>query len=283
MREARGWWRGRGRRRISFNENETAKSDAPSTTLRVVPLPRYRGCGIHGSSFPQCPRHCEERSDEAIQRASRSPQPALDCFAPLAMTNSIVIVAPDSSSRCSRFIIPDVLDASFARRGGPRARPTQRSHKAQIGRPQGPPLRFVIARSEATKQSRTASRPSQPALDCFASLAMTNSRCSRAALLTAPRVLPTMFTNGRLKEHDPEKCSRFSDQIMLPQKGGGAPKGAVVDTAGPLTSVAACLCAHGARRFWRTRSPSGALPRLSPKPFGLGSVRSRASWQRQRK
>ena len=105
---------------------------------------------------------------------------------------------------------------------------------------------------------------------------------SRAALLTAPRVLPTMFTNGRLKEHDPEKCSRFSDQIMLPQKGGGAPKGAVVDTAGPPTSVAACLCAHGARRFWRTRSPSGALPRLSPKPFGLGSVRSRASWQRQR-
>ena len=28
-----------------------------------------------------------------------------------------------------------------------------------------------------------------------------------------------MFTNGRLKEHDPEKCSWFSDQIMLPQKG----------------------------------------------------------------
>jgi len=33
----------------------------------------------------------------------------------------------------------------------------------------------VIARSEATKQSRTTSRPSQAALDCFAALAMTSN------------------------------------------------------------------------------------------------------------
>jgi hypothetical protein len=72
---------------------------------------------------------------------------------------------------------------------------------------------------------------------------------SRAAPLPAPRGLLKLFTNGP------------------PQKGGGAPKGAGVDTAGPPTSVAACLCAHGARSFWETRSPSGALPRLSPETF----------------
>jgi hypothetical protein len=49
------------------------------------------------------------------------------------------------------------------------------------------------------------------------------------------------------KEHDPEKCLRFSDQIMLPKKGGGAPKGAGVDTAGPPTSVAARLAIIAAR------------------------------------
>ena len=123
-------------------------------------------------------------------------------------------------------------------------------------------------------------------------VAMQSRAATRAAPTVATIILAVRFPRTRvmrhalherpLQEHDPEKCSRFSDRIMLPQKGGGAPKGAVVDTAGPPTSVAACLCAHGARRFWRTRSPSGALPRLSPKPFGLGSVRSRTSWQRQR-
>ncbi len=33
-------------------------------------------------------------------------------------------------------------------------------------------------------------------------------------------------------------------------------------------------------RLQQARSPSGAPPRLSPKPHGLGSVRSRASWKR---
>ncbi|NEW94491.1 hypothetical protein DY468_21280 [Rhodopseudomonas sp. BR0M22] len=34
-------------------------------------------------------RHCEERSDEAIQRLSAQP---LDCFASLAMTDAAVVV-----------------------------------------------------------------------------------------------------------------------------------------------------------------------------------------------
>ena len=48
-------------------------------------------------------------------------------------------------------------------------------------------------------------------------------------------------------------------------RGGGAPKSPPVrsETAPRYPSVTAGR-GHGARRFWRTRSPSGALPRLSP-------------------
>jgi hypothetical protein len=42
---------------------------------------------------------------------------------------------------------------------------------------------------------------------------------------------------------------------------------------GPHLAVRRASCA-------KTRSPFGAPPRLSPKPCGLGSVRSRASWSR---
>ena len=112
---------------------------------------------------PPRPCHCEERSDDAIQRASGHPPAALDCFAALAMTTSIILA-----------------------------------------------LRFFW----------------RPEL-C--------QRCSRTGLQTNIR-------------------------------GGGAPKDAGVDTAfpagrrnWPVRSVR-----RGARRFWRTRSPSGALPRLSP-------------------
>jgi hypothetical protein len=38
-------------------------------------------------------RHCEERSDEAIQTASRLSQAALDCFASLAMTRRVYVAA----------------------------------------------------------------------------------------------------------------------------------------------------------------------------------------------
>ena len=85
---------------------------------------------------------------------------------------------------------------------------------------------------------------------------------SRAALFLAPRALPHVFTNGP------------------PQKGGGAPKGAYRGRAG-AQAERRLYCAHrGARRFWRTRSPLGALPRFSPRLLPLGSVRSRASWDR---
>jgi hypothetical protein len=63
--------------------------------------------------------------------------------------------------------------------------------------------------------------------------------------LFAPRALPTVSRNGP------------------PQEGGGAPKGAYCETTPRYRSVAAGRV-RGARRFWRTRSPSGALPRLSP-------------------
>ena len=68
----------------------------------------------------------------------------------------------------------------------------------------------------------------------------------------------------------PELCCTSRKGASKQIRGGGAPKGAGVDTAGPPTSVAACLCVHrGARRSLQTRSPSGALPRLSPRAFGL--------------
>jgi hypothetical protein len=144
-----------------------------------------------------------------------------------------------------------------------------------------PSLRGAIA----TKQSRTASQPSQAALDCFAEpvigprdfarvrwLAMTSTILLALRLLLAPRAL----------------CHGKNEQASRMNKGGGrAPKGAGVDTAGPLTSVAARFAfPRGACSFWEARSPLGALPRLSPnlaKPLGLGSVgsvRSRASWSR---
>src|SRR6185437_14066475 len=56
-REAIGWWKGRGPRRKFFRRQRNDESDAPSTTLRVVPLPRYRGGGktkrsqSHGAIF----------------------------------------------------------------------------------------------------------------------------------------------------------------------------------------------------------------------------------------
>jgi hypothetical protein len=43
------------------------------------------------TSHPKNLRHCEERSDEAIQSGARD---ALDCFATLAMTNEAGAVGP---------------------------------------------------------------------------------------------------------------------------------------------------------------------------------------------
>jgi sulfur-oxidizing protein SoxA len=94
-------------------------------------------------------RHCEERSDEAIQKGGTA---RLDCFASLAMTVKAIAVIARSAARS-----PD--ERSEIR--GPAFR--LRSMRATAL------CRAVFARSAATKQSRGL----LPQLDCFASLAMT--------------------------------------------------------------------------------------------------------------
>src|SRR5579863_7857276 len=71
---------GRGLRRQRFIRDAQNRGEAPSPSLRST-SPRTRGEVFF--------RHCEERSDEAIQRASRPSQAALDCFAALAMMSFI--------------------------------------------------------------------------------------------------------------------------------------------------------------------------------------------------
>jgi hypothetical protein len=67
------------------------------------------------------------------------------------------------------------------------------------------------------------------------------------------------------------------------KKGGGAPKGARVDSALAPTSVAACTERSSRRALpFEERARLPALYRGSRQSFRLGSVRSRASWQRQR-
>src|SRR5579863_923122 len=92
-----------------------------------------------------------------------------------------------------------------------------------------------------------ASRLSRAALDCFASLAMTNSIILALRFLRAPRALPTMSRNG-----PPQRGRRSAERrvVEAAKRTSGAPLEFALD--------------RGARRFWRTRSPSGALPRLSP-------------------
>src|SRR5579863_10330754 len=142
---------GRGLRRQRFIRDAQNRGEAPSPSLRST-SPRTRGEVFF--------RHCEERSDEAIQRASPRSQAALDCFALLAMTTSIVLA-----------------------------------------------LRF----------------------------------------LRAPRVLPTMSRNGPPQG----EAERRKARSQRPRsRTSGAPLEFALD--------------RGARRFWRTRSPSRALPRLSP-------------------
>jgi len=66
----------------------------------------------------------------------------------------------------------------------------------------------------------------------------------------------------------PELCGTARKRASKHIRGGGAPKGAYLETAPRNRSVAAGR-GRGARRFWRTRSPSGALPRFSPSFLGL--------------
>ncbi len=66
-REAIGWWKGRRPRRILLRRKCSGESEAPSTTLRVVPLPRYRGGGRKRVPFSRCafcsrPEFCQSYS-----------------------------------------------------------------------------------------------------------------------------------------------------------------------------------------------------------------------------
>ena len=63
----------------------------------------------------------------------------------------------------------------------------------------------------ATKQSSTTSRPSQAALDCFASLAMTNVLVLALRFLLAPRALPARHETG-LQTH---KGRRSAERRVL--------------------------------------------------------------------
>ena len=85
---------------------------------------------------------------------------------------------------------------------------------------------------------------------------------SRAALFSAPRGLFTVFTNGP------------------PIRGGGAPKGAYRGRSAHSEHWRPCGFAARAAFGGRARLP--ALYRGSRQVFRPGSVRSRASWQRQR-
>src|ERR1700683_760058 len=116
---------------------------------------------------------------------------------------------------------------------------------------------------------------------------------SRAALFCSRPELCGKPLQERPPEHDPEKCSRFSDQIMLP-KGGQSAERRGVDSAGPPTSVAACSL-RSSRRAPRledalaSRRSTAALakgfrPWLSPVPRFMvadnrSAPRAASSWQ----
>ena len=69
-----------------FRRKRSVESDAPSTTLRVVPLPRYRGGGRHSFPFSRCafclrPELCQRFHEtglpkrEAERRKARTERP----------------------------------------------------------------------------------------------------------------------------------------------------------------------------------------------------------------
>jgi hypothetical protein len=128
-----------------------------------------------------------------------------------------------------------------------------------------------------------ATRPRHLRIICFAQTR--GGAPSPAALraTTSPRAAgrgeqAASFSRRGFSRPSPGKP--LHETFRLKKTGGGAPKGAGVDTAGPPTSVATYLRSSRRAPLLETRSPSGALPRLSPKPRGFSSVRSRASWQR---
>ena len=76
-REAIGWWKGRGPRRILLRRKCSGELEAPSTTLRVVPLPRYRGGGRKRVPFSRCafcsrPEFCQSYETGLHKEGRRS-------------------------------------------------------------------------------------------------------------------------------------------------------------------------------------------------------------------
>jgi hypothetical protein len=76
-REAIGWWKGRRPRRILLRRKCSGESEAPSTTLRVVPLPRYRGGGRKRVPFSRCalcsrPEFCQSYETSLHKEGRRS-------------------------------------------------------------------------------------------------------------------------------------------------------------------------------------------------------------------
>jgi hypothetical protein len=78
----------------------------------------------------------------------------------------------------------------------------------------------------------------------------------------------------------PRFAQRTARKLCLQTKGRRSAERRVVSAAFAHKRSVACGARCGARPH-RTRSPSGALPRLSPEALrASGSVRSRASWSR---
>ena len=112
---------------------------------------------------------------------------------------------------------------------------------------------------------------------------------SRAALFVRAPSFAKSFHERASQEHDPEKCSRFSDQIMPPK---GEPERRKAHTRDRSAQSGRCRPGGFAarailffpppcgERSGRGRARLPALYRGSRQVLRLGSVRSRASWSR---
>jgi hypothetical protein len=116
-------------------------------------------------------------------------------------------------------------------------------------------------RSDALSPHPGSSESRQRPLTRIASLTLAITTPPRAAGRGDNKfpVLAARFVGARVLSNSERRASQAR------QGGGGAPKGAWVVAALAHQAERRLRCAcRGARRFWRTRSPSGALPRLSP-------------------
>src|SRR4051794_37549001 len=166
-------------------------------------------------------RHCEERSDEAIQLVLfQLGCSKLDCFAALAMTrvgafavSPVFVIARSEATKQS-----SLSYSSLACKAG-----LLRCARNDAGRRiRGHPriTRSVIARSEATKQSSFVAQK----LDCFAALAMTRVGLFRKTpvqpnpkkyLASSPRqntclIAPSRPTKGRSRSSRTRDGTRWT-------------------------------------------------------------------------